>query len=78
MSSEFWSSVEKTDACWNWLGSTTPDGYGRAVVDGKRWWAHRYAYTTIIGVCTFEVQIPSQSGPRTVRKPRPGVSRCTS
>lgn len=49
MSSEFWSNVEKTDTCWNWVGSTTPDGYGRAVVDGTRWWAHRYAYTTIIG-----------------------------
>ncbi len=24
----FWSKVEKTDGCWNWIGTTSPDGYG--------------------------------------------------
>lgn len=26
--SRYWSKINKTDTCWNWIGSTTKNGYG--------------------------------------------------
>ncbi len=41
----FWPKVVKTDACWNWVGAKSYEGYGlfwfRKRLDG----AHRYSYT---------------------------------
>jgi hypothetical protein len=36
----FWSRVEKTETCWLWRGSITPNGYGRLGKD----YAHRLSY----------------------------------
>lgn len=45
----FWSKVEKTEGCWNWLGNITPIGYGGFFLDGKNRRAHRVAYELSIG-----------------------------
>jgi hypothetical protein len=29
LSDRFWSKVDKTDTCWLWTSSISPDGYGR-------------------------------------------------
>lgn len=39
----FWDKVEKTDNCWNWLG-TKSRGYGFISVCGKMIQAYRYSY----------------------------------
>lgn len=40
----FWSKVEKTDYCWNWIGTKNPDGYGLFRVDKVKVGAHRFSY----------------------------------
>lgn len=51
----FWSMVNKTEGCWNWLGSTCNDGYGRISTSkaGKYIYAHRFSFELKNG------QIPS-------------------
>lgn len=48
----FWANVDKTniDGCWLWLRSNNGKGYGQFVIDGKKHYAHRYAYELIKGV----------------------------
>jgi hypothetical protein len=41
----FWEKVHKTDACWLWLGATTPKGYARY----RNGYAHRYVHEEFIG-----------------------------
>lgn len=40
----FWKHVEKTDTCWLWTGTITPDGYGRTRgrLGDRR--AHRFSW----------------------------------
>lgn len=45
----FWQRVNKTDACWLWIGSTK-DGYGRFWNDGKYVRAHRFLWETTNGI----------------------------
>jgi hypothetical protein len=40
----FWMYVEKTEACWNWIGTLTYDGYGIFRAKGERTGAHRWAW----------------------------------
>lgn len=37
----FWSKVEKTDACWHWMGARDRHGYGSFQARTR---AHRFAY----------------------------------
>lgn len=46
----FWDYVDRTDACWVWLGSLANDGYGRFRFEGKQWYAHRLAYELWFGL----------------------------
>tara|TARA_R110000868_G_scaffold92172_1_gene255759 strand:+ start:417 stop:902 length:486 start_codon:yes stop_codon:yes gene_type:complete len=41
----FWHKVDKTNNCWNWLGSKDKDGYGwfSLTKNGKTTYAHRYS-----------------------------------
>lgn len=39
----FWSKVDRSGECWEWLASKTHDGYGRHHYDGGTM-AHRLAY----------------------------------
>lgn len=36
--------IDRTPACWEWTGRKLPKGYGYFVVDGRRIYAHRYAW----------------------------------
>lgn len=40
----FWSKVEKTETCWNWLAGKDKDGYGQFCFNHKGVRAHRFAY----------------------------------
>lgn len=44
LSSRFFEKVDKTEGCWNWVGATTPDGYGILRYAGKQHRAHRVAW----------------------------------
>ena len=41
----FFSKVDKTDSCWNWLGMKDRDGYGLFQFEGKQWRAHRFSFS---------------------------------
>ena len=45
----FWSKVELSAGCWEWLAGKNQYGYGRFSYGGKDWLAHRYAYTILVG-----------------------------
>lgn len=50
MGGRFWEKVQKTDGCWNWVAARTPYGYGVFTPPkGKRKYAHRLAYESIVG-----------------------------
>ncbi len=34
----------ESDACWNWVGSLKPQGYGEIRIRGKNIYAHRFSY----------------------------------
>lgn len=40
----FWSKVQKTDACWQWIGCHARGGYGSIKHKGRVLQAHRVAY----------------------------------
>lgn len=40
----FWSKVEKTGDCWNWLAHRSGDGYGIFNWDKKTYRAHRVSF----------------------------------
>ena len=39
---KFWSKVDKTSDCWNWIA--TEEGYGNYSINGKSFLAHRVSY----------------------------------
>ena len=45
----FWSKIEKTDSCWNWLAGTTEGGYGQGYFEGSVRPAHRIVWTLEMG-----------------------------
>lgn len=47
----FWSFVVKTDTCWEWIGQVSNYGYGQFTdnYSQKKWMAHRFAYTMLVG-----------------------------
>jgi hypothetical protein len=45
----FWSKVEKTSACWNWLAGKIPEGYGVFHVERRPYGSHRLAYALTNG-----------------------------
>lgn len=45
----FWSRVNRSGACWNWLGAKDPNGYGRVSWNGRVLLAHRVAYELVAG-----------------------------
>lgn len=53
----FWSKVEKTDSCWNWIGSISKSGYGKFTLNQKPSYAHRASYELIKGKIPDGLQI---------------------
>lgn len=45
----FWSKVEKTGACWNWVGAQGELGYGRFGINNRAFLSHRVAYEMSYG-----------------------------
>lgn len=45
----FWGRVTRTAGCWEWQGARYPEGYGSLSVNGRRWQAHRLAYSLARG-----------------------------
>ena len=43
----FWSKVEKTNTCWNWIAGKNQYGYGRFRFQGKTYLTHRFAWFLI-------------------------------
>lgn len=41
---KFWSKVEKTKTCWNWIGYKNIKGYGRFWINKTTLMAHRLSY----------------------------------
>ncbi len=40
----FWSKVNKTDTCWEWIGVKNKDGYGITEINRKTYRAHRASW----------------------------------
>lgn len=49
---DFWSNVNKTDACWHWIGRKGNDGRGIVHWKGKQYTAHRLAWLLTRGATT--------------------------
>jgi hypothetical protein len=46
----FWSKVNKTDGCWEWIAGRNKDGYGQiGKTHGDAVGAHRVAYELMVG-----------------------------
>jgi len=45
----FEAKIEKTETCWNWLGSVNNSGYGFIRWHGERYGVHRLSYELFIG-----------------------------
>jgi hypothetical protein len=45
--SDFWSRVVISDGCWEWIGKTDGEGYGRFGASSR---AHRYSYENSVGL----------------------------
>jgi len=45
----FWSKVEKTETCWNWIGGGVGRGYGSFWVAPRHYLAHRVSFATAHG-----------------------------
>lgn len=40
---DFWRYIDKTDTCWQWIGSIGNHGYGRFKMNNEVYLAHRYS-----------------------------------
>lgn len=45
----FWSHVDASAPCWEWLAGRTKAGYGVAIVERRHVVAHRVAYRMLVG-----------------------------
>ena len=45
----FFAKVNKTETCWLWTAQKDKKGYGKFWFDGKKGFAHRYAYKSFNG-----------------------------
>lgn len=47
---EFIKRINKTESCWEWIGTVTSHGYGHFKSKGKLYRAHRVSYTLFKGL----------------------------
>lgn len=43
----FWSKVDKSGDCWEWISYIAPSGYGKFQFNGKAWYSHRYSLSLV-------------------------------
>ncbi|MCU0562359.1 MAG: HNH endonuclease [Desulfobacterales bacterium] len=48
-SDTFWSRVDKSGKCWEWVAYRLPDGYGQMSIGGHTVYAHRFSYEQLVG-----------------------------
>lgn len=53
----FWSKIEKTDSCWNWVGAVLDNGYSQFRVGLGHTSGHRYSYEKLIGPIPEGLQV---------------------
>lgn len=53
----FWSKVEKTDGCWNWVGAKHVKGYGTFRFNNRMERAHRVSYEMDCGPIPDGMQV---------------------
>jgi len=46
---KYWINVVVVEDCWEWVGHSDRDGYGRWHVGGKYYLAHRFSYEQNVG-----------------------------
>lgn len=56
----FWSKVDKSGECWEWVAARHRQGYGVISIEGRMWFAHRYIDHVLNG--------PHQDGEQTLHK----------
>lgn len=49
MLERFWSKVDASGDCWEWIGARDPRGYGRFRFEGEARLAHRVAWGLLVG-----------------------------
>lgn len=60
---EFWAKTDRSTGCWLWTGGrqtpspTSPSGYGKVQVNGRRVFAHRRAYELACGPIPVGLQV---------------------
>ena len=45
----FWSKVDRSGSCWEWLAAKHKEGYGALAMNGKMLRAHRVSYEWLVG-----------------------------
>jgi len=50
----FWKRVDKSGACWVWIGPLRNDGYAQMEINGRKHLAHRISWSIEHGVVTGE------------------------
>lgn len=45
----FWAKLEKSEGCWNWIGSKNRQGYGTFGVGGRQVRVNRFIYEVTFG-----------------------------
>jgi hypothetical protein len=53
----FWSRVDATGDCWDFMGKPTRAGYGQIGVDGRTLLAHRFSYELLVGPIPEELTL---------------------
>ncbi len=56
----FWSRIDESDDCWQWLGTIKnepPRNYGQMHYRGRSWMAHRLAWTFRFGPIPEGLQV---------------------
>lgn len=71
----FWQKVDKTDACWRWLGARRPSGHGSFGLGPRQVGAHCYAWALASGVLPQHGQWVCHTcdNPWCVRNDEPGT-----
>jgi hypothetical protein len=54
---EFMDRVEKTESCWNWMGSLKNKGYGRVHLSSGKTLAHRLSWELFVGDIPAEMHV---------------------
>ncbi len=49
LADRFFRCIERTEGCWNWIGSISGDGYGTIAKNGRMFGAHRLSYELVNG-----------------------------